>query len=185
LNDSLKLGGCAAIPGTLERLQCYDGLAAANGVAPSSTSANGDSGKWDVTESVNPVDDTKTVILSVTAGNVKSQYSKDIDLILRCKSGQTEVYVSWNSFLGSGQIETIMRLDSKPAEHSSWSLSSDNEAAFYPGNTVKFIKSLMKTSEVVAQVTPYDASPVTAIFDTTGLSSIIKPLSEACKWRLN
>jgi type VI secretion system protein VasI len=40
----------------------------------------------------------------------------------------------------------------------------------------------MDADNLVAQITPYNESPVTAIFDTSGLENAIKPLRETCNW---
>ena len=51
-----------------------------------------------------------------------------------------------------------------------------------PRNEVDFLKKLLVVDSFVAQVTPYSASPITAIFDIRGLSNAIKPLQETCSW---
>jgi hypothetical protein len=60
-------------------------------------------------------------------------------------------------------------------------MSTDSQATFHP-QAIPFLKSLVQANKLVAQVTPYNASPVTAIFDTTGLGNAIKPLRETCNW---
>ncbi|WP_257025488.1 type VI secretion protein [Pseudoalteromonas sp. MIP2626] len=41
---------------------------------------------------------------------------------------------------------------------------------------------MLTSDKLVAQVTPYNESPATAIFNTTGLKNAIKPLRETCNW---
>ena len=41
---------------------------------------------------------------------------------------------------------------------------------------------MLTSTKLVAQVTPYNESPVTAIFNTAGLENAIKPLREICSW---
>lgn len=54
---------------------------------------------------------------------------------------------------------------------------------FYPGSgAIGFIKELMDADRFVAQVTPYNDNPVTAIFDLTGLNQAVQPLQETCGW---
>jgi type VI secretion system protein VasI len=60
-------------------------------------------------------------------------------------------------------------------------MSTDSKATFHP-QPIAFLKSMMEANTLVAQVTPYNESPVTAIFDTTGLADAIKPLRETCNW---
>jgi type VI secretion system protein VasI len=103
-------------------------------------------------------------------------------LILRCQSHQTEAYVNWSEYLGSDDALVTSRLGGNPAESKAWSLSSDHEATFVPGNIPQFIQQLAAVDRYVVQVTPYNESPVTATFDVGGLQVAMRPLREACGW---
>ncbi|MBK5970470.1 MULTISPECIES: type VI secretion system-associated protein TagO [Thiorhodovibrio] len=139
-------------------------------------------GKWDVSVKTNPLDDSKTVSLYLAASSGVSRWGKPIWLVLTCKSNRTDLYINWNDYLGSDAPEVIFRIGLNKAKIGRWSISTDNEATFYPGGTISIIKEIMRSSSFVAQVTPYNESPVTAIFETTGLSNAIKPLRETCLW---
>ncbi|EKK98854.1 hypothetical protein VCHC41B1_3364 [Vibrio cholerae HC-41B1] len=39
-----------------------------------------------------------------------------------------------------------------------------------------------KADKLVAQITPYNENPLTAIFDTAGLSNALLPLRKTCNW---
>ena len=60
-------------------------------------------------------------------------------------------------------------------------MSTDSQATFHP-KAISFLKSLLQSNKLVAQITPYNESPVTAIFNTAGLENAIKPLRETCHW---
>ncbi|XPP91702.1 hypothetical protein ACN08N_17410 [Photobacterium leiognathi subsp. mandapamensis] len=38
------------------------------------------------------------------------------------------------------------------------------------------------SNKLIAQITPYNENPLTAIFDTKGLSNALAPLRETCNW---
>jgi|TARA_B100001971_G_scaffold18505_1_gene14422 type VI secretion system protein VasI len=177
-----RLAKCAAIEGDLERLECFDQLTRELGlVATTNTVAVEGSGKWNVRIDSNPLDDSKTVVLVLVADEGSSQWGRPVVLIIRCKSNSTEVYITWNDYLGS-EARVTTRIGSSKAQSSYWSLSTDSQATFYQDNRIAFVKQLMRADKFVAQVTPYNESPVTAVFDIRGLSEAIKPLQETCGW---
>lgn len=148
-----------------------------------SLSSSSVSPTWTVNQSTNPIDDSPTVILSLEASSGKSRMSQAPTLVVRCARKQTEVYILWNDYLGSDEIAVTTRLGKNEAQTRSWTLSSDNTAAFYPGNDVQFVKALLGADTLVARTTPYNESPVTAVFAVTGLSDKISPLQTACGWQ--
>ena len=178
-----EIAKCAAVEGSLTRLNCYDQLAESLGLTPETTtlSSGPGEGNWRVSIDTNPIDDSRTVVLALTADEVSSTYGEPISLILRCQSNNTEVYINWNSYLGS-EADVTTRVGDAPAQTRRWPLSTDSKATFYPGGDISFINSLMESDQFVAQVTPYSESPVTAVFNTAGLEKAVEPLRETCNW---
>lgn len=173
---------CAVIKGDLDRLECFDSLAnikKLDGHQAQPISVAGQ-GKWQVSADVNPVDDSKTVTLVLDADSGKSRWGKAVFMIARCKSNSTDLYIVWNDYIGS-EADVLTRIGDNKAVTERWMLSSDNEATFHI-NAVNFLKEMLTSPKLVAQVTPYNESPVTAIFNTSGLESAIKPLRETCGW---
>ena len=168
---------CAVEDGVLTRLECFDQLARAldlDGPQVVPTSVTG-GGKWNVTVQTNPIDDSTTVVLSLIADSgVRT-------LLVRCQSDKTELYIDWDDYLGS-EASVLTRVGSQDAQTQRWELSSNSRATFHPGSPISFIKSLMDVDRLVVQVTPYNESPVTAIFDVRGLSNAATPLREVCDW---
>lgn len=178
------IASCAAREGDLARLTCYDDLAKKYGLDGPQTrrvevSGNG---KWDVSISTNPIDDSNTVILALEADSGRSRFDRPIAMIVRCRSNQTDLYITWNDYLGrNGTVLT--RIGSDEAVTKEWNLSTDGKATFHPQRgTIGFLKWMMSADRFIAQVTPYSESPITAIFDTTGMENAIRPLRETCEW---
>jgi len=174
---------CASVDGDLRRLECYDGIAKRlnlDGPQSQPTNVSG-TGKWLVSVKKNPIDDSSTTTLILPAQSGKSKWGKPIAMVLRCQSNTTEVFINWNDYLGS-EADVLTRVGSEKAVTKRWSLSTDKQSSFYPSGDISFIKKMMEANKMVAQVTPYNESPVTAVFDTTGLSNAVKPLRENCNW---
>ena len=177
-----EIAACAIVEGDLSRLECYDTLAQRYGLqGPQAqpVDASG-SGKWSVDIETNPIDDSKTVTLILKADEGNSRWGRPVVMIARCKSNTTDLYIAWNDYLGS-EADVLSRVGDTKAQTRRWSMSTDSKATFHP-QPIAFLKSMMEANTLVAQVTPYNESPVTAIFDTTGLADAIKPLRETCNW---
>lgn len=158
------------------RLRCFDDVARRIG-GPDRNVPTVTAGNWTISETLNPLDDTQTVVLSVRSSSGNSTYGQPVALILRCAANQTEVYISWNDYLGS-DAEVTWRVGDGSAQTAEWSLSTDSTATFYPRPDMAFIKELM----LVERVIPYNSDPVTAVFDVSGLVEVVEPLARACEW---
>lgn len=190
-----ELAKCSVMAGSVERLQCFDTLAASlklDGPQPVAVPDTGSRGKWSVSRSKNPIDDTETVTISLEADEGKTRYGGGMYLfIARCKSNSTEAYIVWDDYLGNDgdiydnyKVMTV-RIGSQPAEKQRWTISTDSKATFAPEWSGALLKRMAGETSFLAQVTPYNESPVTAIFDTTGMKSALQPLADLCKWKID
>ena len=182
-SDSLRDGvaRCAATSGQLARLACYDRVAESAGLIISAETSQSTSSKWIVTKKTNPLDDSTTVNLRNNSTEGQSAFGRPITLVIRCLSNTTELIIVWNNYLGS-EAHVLSRVGSNDTKSRRWSLSTDSRATFYPRNSITFLKSLFEVDTFVAQVTPYNESPITAVWDISGLSSAIEPLRSTCNW---
>ena len=181
--DSLRDGiaRCASQSGELARLACYDEVAESAGLTVITSTSNAPGSMWNERVSTNPIDDTRTVVLVNQADVSQSRFGRPVVLVIRCRSNTTNLYITWNDYLGS-DANVLTRVGSAEARRHRWSLSTDKKATFYPNNNIEFIKGLMEVDTFVAQVTPYNENPVTAIWDVSGLSTAIEPLRATCSW---
>ena len=140
-------------------------------------------GKWSVREREDdPIDDSRVVSVSLEAesSSVNSRGTQPL-LFLRCKSNETSMYISWEDYVTESTMVTH-RFDKGVAITREWPSSTDKTASFYYGPALSIAQTLMMTDTFVARTTPYNENPVTAVFDTRGLSKAIEPLREACGW---
>ncbi|WP_171040643.1 type VI secretion system-associated protein TagO [Marinobacter alexandrii] len=167
---------CAGIANDAKRLGCYD-LAAGKAVK-----TTGAPGNWQLTEEKNPLDDTKTLVLSLVAESGSNRRGQKPVLFIRCRSNKTEMWISWEDFLGSDNPKVTTRIGGSEAKTRAWDVSSTKTSSFYPRSPVLALQRIMKADQFVAQVTPYNENPITAIFQISGLDSAIKPLRKNCNW---
>lgn len=177
------LAKCAAIENPVSRLVCFDSLASERGAAPSTkiTTSNG-AGKWKTSTKIDPLTDKEIHFAALSADTGRGRFGGSPILVVRCQDNTTEMYINWNDFLGSGPVSTTYRVDKEPAQTSGWSLSTDKKAAFFPGSPVPTLKKIAESSSFVANVTPYNESPITAVFDTTGVTEAFTKIREGCSW---
>ena len=169
---------CAIVEGDQARLECFDNVTAAKKlnvrqVKPASFVGKG---KWYVS-----VDGgSKAVTLTLNADSGKNRWGKPVYLVVRCKSNTTDLYIGWNDYLGR-EASVLTRVGTNKAITQSWSMSTDKNTTYH-NEPIPFIKELLDSPKLVTQVTLYNESSVTAVFNTAGLANIIQPLRDRCGW---
>jgi type VI secretion system protein VasI len=184
-----RLRECARISVRLDRLRCFDEVVSSlprdSAGSESSEAADwraGGSGDWVVDESVNPLDDTPMVVVSLKAASGAAKSGEAAELVLRCLSARTEVYLNWNAPLGRDGAAVTTRVGAEPALTRRWGLSTDARETFYPADDIAFIRQLAAVDRLVAQAVPAGEDPIVAVFQLRGLEVALTPLRAACKW---
>ncbi|WP_187394897.1 type VI secretion system-associated protein TagO [Pigmentiphaga aceris] len=178
-----EIAECAANTNTVLRLACYDALATKNGLAPATkpTTVTG-SGEWRTSTQTDPLTDKSVHVATLIADSGRGRFGEAIGLTVRCANNKTELYINWNSYLGLESIFTTYRVDKDAAAKSTWTISTDHKAAFFPGSPVTVLKRLVTSQSFVANVTPYGENPVTATFKTAGAETALADIRKGCKW---
>ena len=152
--------------------------------SPNITSESDDTG-WKIKVSENPIDDSKTYILYIESESGRNSYGKPISLFLRKKSGETEVFIDWGTYVGKSPSVTT-RFGKEEAIKTKWTVSSDNTATFpFDFDHLALTRKLLEVDTVVFQMTPYGENTITAVFNVEGLKEIIDPYSDELGWELS
>ena len=144
-----------------------------------------DTDPWTILNTTNPLDDSPTVIASIAAkSGVSGVLSEPVRLSVRCESNKTDAYIAWHDYLGSdATVPVTVRFPPETARTESHSVSSDNTATFIP-RSIPFARSLLTSERLVVQTTPYNESPVTAVFELQGAERALSQVAEACDWHI-
>jgi hypothetical protein len=151
--------------------------------------SDGNPGKWIVRSETNPIDDTRTVIVRLSADSGQSRWGKPVDFYARCRSNRTEVYVVWHDYLGDDSLSVYsdfkyvtVRVGDLPAREERWDVSTSGDATFAPAWAGDLLKEMLGADRLVLRTTPHSESPITAVFDTRGLDMALRDLAATCNW---
>lgn len=174
---------CAAIDNPVERLSCFDTLAESNGLTTKTVETPAASkGKWSTSTTTDPMTDKSIYLARLEASSGRGRLGEEIGLVVRCAKNKTELYINWNSFLGTDSARVTHRIGKMKAETHTWDVSTDHTSSFYPGSPVAALKEMTKHSSFVANVTPYSENPVTATFDISGAEAAFADIRKGCSW---
>jgi type VI secretion system protein VasI len=186
-----SIAKCAVLSGDLDRLQCFDEVAKSFGLSgrrQMSTSVAG-TGSWQVRHDINPVDDSERVVMSLTAKSGTNRWGNPVLFVARCQSDKTEAYIVWDDYLGDDSSSVYrewkyvtIRIGDQKAKKQQWDTSTDGLATFAPDWAGDLLKEMATANTFLAQTTPHSESPVTAIFDTSGMAAGLQLLAKTCNW---
>jgi hypothetical protein len=102
-------------------------------------------------------------------------------LVLQCKNGNTEAYVSTKSFLGWESMRVVYRLNDNPAIEERWAAATDGRGAV-AGNAVGFINSLTDGATLSVRVTDYNGADHDLRFNLGGVANLRSQIALVCRW---
>ena len=181
---------CAKENDDSKRLLCYD-LIFKKSVETISTPSS-DTGEWKVEKEISKIDDSQNVFLQLYSTDTfqeRYKQSARVSLNLQCRENTTFAYfVFGGAFMSdhNGGGNVTMRIDKNKAITRSLRQSSDHRALGYwrGGTSIPFIKSLLDGKQLLLRFAPYNESHFTVTFPISGLREAVKPVADACNWKL-
>jgi type VI secretion system protein VasI len=166
----------------VERLQAFDTLAEElfgeaarsedpdpTAEAPLDSEGEADTGSWLVIVDSDPITDEKVFLALLDAESGRNEFGTAPTLILRRTGEHDEVYISWSDYFADDYVRVTHRIDQAEPETRSWAVSTDDDATFFPGDATALMRDLADAERLVVRTTPYNASPITAVFALEGL----------------
>lgn len=144
--------------------------------------------KWTRSETISPIDDSKTVVFRLEADNEITGWLKKAtpSMIIRCQEKATDAYVNVemsSSVEYGGDHHTVtLRFDSEKTRSERWSESTDNESLFSP-REVSFAKKVGQSKRLLMQFTPFNGNPQTIQFAVAGFDEHLPELAKTCRWK--
>ena len=173
---------CGKIQNISERLACYDML-----YKPSVDASK--KGNWVLTQEVSKIDDSINVFVMILSENdVIKRFggSAPVTFLMRCMENTTSIYFSMDNFLSDIQSYGVItiRLDDQRAFDKRFVASTDNSALglWRGGAAIPFLKQLKGKKRLIARITPFNESSVTAEFNIDGIDEYIDAIGKQCGW---
>lgn len=129
-----------------------------------------------------PISDKPTTHISLSSSSGRSEFGDPITLVIRCKDGITDIYINWHQFVDTESHPVEWRLGAGSTGSGNWSVSTDYEATFYPGDDVGQVKNFFGATQLVARTTPYGSNTITAEFNITGVENAVVGVRQSCGW---
>lgn len=156
-----------------ERLEAYDEFVdeLMEAAAATETEARTDTGDWTVERSADPMSDETQVLFLLMADEGAARYGRPPALVVRQQGENLEVYIAWNEYLSDDRQRVTHRIDGQDPVTLRWSVSTSNNATFYPSDDLQLVRQLLRADTFVVRTTPYNESPMTITFDVRGFSA--------------
>jgi type VI secretion system protein VasI len=162
------------------RLQAFDNIVTDYELS-SQNIVSVSSSKWTDSSSKDPLDDSRTIMLTLDSDSGHDSLGNPVSLILRFRDNRSEVYINWKTGLGD-HATVSMRIGTERASTSTWTESANRKATFYPGDPIELIGKLKNVDTFLAKVTPENGEPILAVFDVRGLGDIISRYASDVQW---
>lgn len=184
-----SISDCRKINNKERRYQCYD-------EAESATSgASREVGDFSYKSTSDPITGQTLHTLSIRSSRGLNSRGEPIVLELRCDStqpGEYDLRLRWGNFLASSAPEVTTRLGGEPSVSGNWQTDRRRETSIFPGQESgytadAFISTLVEQVEegntnVVFRTQPYNAEPITAVFNFKGFVKVVEPMRQSCKF---
>lgn len=141
-----------------------------------------ETGAWEYWEDVDLLTDEIRAGIFVLSVSGESRFGEPFSLGVSCdQSGFFQTGIIWEDFIELDSTNVTYRIDSQDAQTSKWTLGSDGDYSYLWGPLGKqFVNSLLDGEQLVARVSPYSGTSLTATFDIIGLDEALVPIFEIC-----
>ncbi|EIY2678705.1 hypothetical protein MMK78_005601 [Raoultella planticola] len=142
-------------------------------------------GTWQVKKEENKMTDKTDVVAINRSPDVYTRQGieRSTSIVIRCKENKTEAYLSVSEYLGSDDPVVTVRFDGGKPQRRTWNGAEGGEAAF-SNKAVSFIKEMSSHKKMIVGFETYGSTMQVVEFDLTGIDSIAKEISSACKWKV-
>ncbi|MFN0009797.1 MAG: hypothetical protein ACKVXR_18030 [Planctomycetota bacterium] len=178
-----EIGACASIEDGFRRLEAFDALARRLGVGRKPVEGMG---RWAVKTSVNPLDDSQTVLASLeadTESTIRLKGGLLPQLVVRCKRGELEIYTITGTMAEKegkeGKSTVTLRFDKQAAFDVRMDQSAEGDALFWP-DAAESAKRMLGAERLLVVFTPANEKPALMQFDLRGFAVVHEQLLEAC-----
>lgn len=178
---------CGVLAGALAACDAADGQPAKEERTTTSSTASDvvppDFGKWEVVKSTDPISDEVNVSIILTAND------SGIAFGVLCNERSAAVAAIWQDYLSGEEIggvkyqPILYRVGNAQPASDMWEILEDPKIT---RTTMprEFIAEVLASNRLVLETQPYKELPKTAVFDTTGLTEVLKANSPECDWFL-
>lgn len=178
---------CGVLAGALAACDAADGQPAKEERATTSSNTSNveppDFGKWEVVKSTDPISDEVNVSIILTAND------SGIAFGVLCNERSAAVAAIWQDYLSGEEIggvkyqPILYRVGKAQPASDMWEILEDPKIT---RSTMprEFIAEGRASNRLVLETQPYKELPKTAVFDTTGLTEVLKANSPECDWFL-
>ena len=140
-------------------------------------------GKWEVVKSTDPISDEVSVSITLTAND------SGIAFGVLCNERSAAVAAIWQDYLSGEEIggvkyqPILYRVGNAQPASDMWEILEDPKIT---RTTMprEFLAEVRASNRLVLETQPYKELPKTAVFDTTGLTEVLKANSPECDWFL-
>ncbi len=153
---------------------------------------NENTGAWVQYQHTDPLTDEQIIGIALRSFD----YAQAV-LHFRCRynradgeSNELEVFIDWDSYLGSGELTVLRRFDKYERQQTRWIVSTDRRATFAPEWEVSMLLWYMENtgglvvpvSNFTARVVKHDDTWITAQWHVAGFTAASSPLAEHCSF---
>ena len=159
---------------------------------PTALAETADTGDWELLTSSDAMTDRQRIVVALRSTAYAPARGDDQALLfIRCSYGGSsphrwEAFINWDTYLASeGPVSAIQRFGEGAPVAVRWQLGTGKQATFIPTNgrglaDFVFVALLQQHDRFAARVERYNDSAVTAVWDVSGLTAALQPLTEKC-----